>query len=152
MNVHDLNNQLKYLGDLRDHIIKLLSRLPDGPLRCSKASNRSTYSYFTRQENSGRCSLYIPKSRMDLARALYPDFTLFSLKTGREIIHEHLGMMSDPRYIESAIWRIDILEKNGLVLGESLIITYESEKTHLNLAAINMQIDRLVFGKETAFA
>ena len=72
---------------------------------------------------------------------VYPDFTFLSAKTGQEIYWEHDGRMDDPVYAQNAIRKIYAYEENGIYPGERLILTYETEKTVLNMQIV----ERLVY-------
>jgi len=41
-------------------------------------------------------------------------------------LYEHLGKMDDENYVVSNMRKFDLYEKNGYLLGESLIITHET--------------------------
>ena len=56
----------------------------------------------------------------------YPDFMVLDLKNRRTIIWEHLGKMDDPDYVERNLRKINAYLKNGYIIGETLIITFES--------------------------
>ncbi len=71
---------------------------------------------------------------------VYPDFTILSKKTGKEIYLEHFGMMDDPIYARKAVNKLLSYEENGIYVGESLIITYETEQTILS----TQQLERLI--------
>lgn len=63
---------------------------------------------------------------------VYPDFTFLSKKTRKEIYWEHEGMMDKPEYAKSAVKKIESYQRNGIHLGERLILTFETELTVLN--------------------
>ena len=63
---------------------------------------------------------------------VYPDFTVLHIRTRKEILWEHLGMMDEPDYAEKAIQKIATYEQNGFFPGENLILTYETRKNPLN--------------------
>lgn len=63
---------------------------------------------------------------------VYPDFTFLSKKTRKEIYWEHEGMMDKPEYAKSAVKKIELYQRNGIHLGERLILTFETELTVLN--------------------
>ena len=63
---------------------------------------------------------------------VYPDFTLLSRKTGREIYWEHEGMMDNPDYARKAVRKLDSYQKSGFFPGESLILTFETETNVIN--------------------
>lgn len=67
---------------------------------------------------------------------VYPDFTFLSRKTGREIYWEHEGMMDNPEYAQKAIKKIENYEKDGIYLGENLILTFETSQTVLNMEIV----------------
>ena len=59
---------------------------------------------------------------------VYPDFTLLNVRLRKEFIHEHMGMMDDPEYLEDNIGKIHAYEKNGFFPGKNLILTFETRK------------------------
>ena len=58
----------------------------------------------------------------------YPDFTILDVKNRKEILLEHLGMMDNEEYLAKALNKISTYEKNGIVLGRDLILTYETSR------------------------
>ena len=50
-----------------------------------------------------------------------------------EVVWEHDGRMVDPVYAQSAVRKIHAYEKNGIFPGERLILTFETEKTILDM-------------------
>lgn len=73
---------------------------------------------------------------------VYPDFTFLSRRTGEEIYWEHEGMMDKPDYAKKAIKKIESYQKNGIYLGERLIITFETEQTVLNSQIMEQLVQR----------
>ena len=63
---------------------------------------------------------------------VYPDFTFLSKKLGQEIYWEHEGMMDKQEYARAAVRKIESYQKNGIYLGERLILTFETEQSVLN--------------------
>lgn len=59
-------------------------------------------------------------------RFIYPDFTILDVTNRKEVYWEHRGMMDDKEYAKHAVVRIREYEKEGIYLGESLIITEET--------------------------
>ncbi len=57
---------------------------------------------------------------------VYPDFMVLDIKNRRTIIWEHLGRMDDPSYVEKNLRKINAYLKNGYIIGETLILTFES--------------------------
>ena len=71
---------------------------------------------------------------------VHPDFCVLDLKNRRTIIWEHLGKMGDPDYVERNLRRINAYLKNGYIIGETLILTFESATQPLN----TREVERLV--------
>ena len=67
---------------------------------------------------------------------IYPDFTVLNIRTRKEILWEHFGMMDDPEYVEKAVQKIMTYEQNEILQGENLILTYETRKIPLNQKTI----------------
>ena len=63
---------------------------------------------------------------------IYPDFTFLSKKTRKEIYWEHEGMMDKPEYAK----------RNGIHLGERLILTFETELTVLNSQIVEELVEK----------
>ena len=73
---------------------------------------------------------------------VYPDFTFLSRKTKQEIYWEHDGRMDDFVYAQNAVRKILAYEENGIYPGESLILTFETEKNVLNTRIIERLVHR----------
>lgn len=74
---------------------------------------------------------------------VYPDFTILSKKKGKLIYWEHDGKMDDPDYSVSAIKKIQTYEDNGIMIGDNLIITFETSKTVLNTNSLERIIQMI---------
>ena len=75
---------------------------------------------------------------------VYPDFTFLSPRTKEEIYWEHDGMMDDPNYARSAIKKLEAYEKNGIYMGERLIVTFETTESVLNTSMIENNVKRFL--------
>jgi hypothetical protein len=77
--------------------------------------------------------------RLDLKgySSVYPDFTVLNKRTGQVYYHEHLGMMENSDYLIKNLQKINAYEKNGIMQGKQLILTYESEHVNLDMNVIN---------------
>ncbi len=69
-----------------------------------------------------------------------PDFTILDIKNRRTIVWEHLGKMDDPKYAAKNIQKINGYLKKGYIIGETLILTFETERQPISTA----QIEELV--------
>lgn len=66
-------------------------------------------------------------------QVIHPDFTALNVRTRKELYFEHLGMMDDENYADSALRRILNYEKNGIFPGDRLILTHETSKTPIDM-------------------
>lgn len=75
---------------------------------------------------------------------IYPDFSFFSKKTGKELYWEHDGKMDDPSYARKAINKIAAYEENGIYLGGQLIISFETSDKVLGTKEIERLVQRFL--------
>ena len=73
-------------------------------------------------------------------RTIPPDFTALRVRDRKEIYWEHLGMMDDTEYRNSAFQRIRLFEANGIFPGDQLILTIETYRMPLNTAVVQQMI------------
>lgn len=73
-----------------------------------------------------------------------PDFTVLNVRTRVQRFHEHLGRMDDPKYIYKNIYKLRLYEKNGIFVGDQLILTYESKDRPLDMSHLERLIDRYI--------
>ena len=73
-----------------------------------------------------------PRELSDGGVRVYPDFTCLNLRTRKEVLWEHLGMMDNPEYASMAVKKISSYLKNGFVLGVNLIVSMECSDKPLN--------------------
>ncbi|WP_407456688.1 hypothetical protein [Fibrobacter sp.] len=71
---------------------------------------------------------------------LYPDFTCLDIRTRKEIIWEHFGLMGDPDYTENTVQKIAHYATSGYTLGKNLIATFESATTPLSVKQVQQYI------------
>ena len=50
--------------------------------------------------------------------------------------------MDDPKYINKNIYKLRLYEKNGIYVGDQLILTYESSDRPLDMNHLERLIDR----------
>lgn len=72
---------------------------------------------------------------------VYPDFTLLDIHNRKEYIWEHFGMMDDEQYIEKAIKKIELYQRNGYFTGDKLIITHETRQRPLDMQVVESMLD-----------
>ena len=73
---------------------------------------------------------------------IYPDFTVLNKCTGKRWLVEHLGMMDKPMYYENAMQKLSIYEKNGILLGDGLIVLHETSGSPLNIVVLKKYIEK----------
>ncbi|MBO7632010.1 MAG: hypothetical protein J6S78_06750 [Lachnospiraceae bacterium] len=73
-----------------------------------------------------------------------PDFRCLNVRKRKVIFWEHLGMMGDYEYANSALRKIDAYEENGYHVGENLIVTEEASEYSLLPKAIDRWINRML--------
>ena len=63
---------------------------------------------------------------------IHPDFTILWVKARKSLYLEHMGMMDNPDYAESAVRRINLYMQNQIYPGNRLLLTFETKKSPLN--------------------
>lgn len=84
-----------------------------------------------------------PLALKGFSKPIHPDFTLLDFRRGCEIYWEHLGMMDDHDYRDSAFAKINAYEQQNIFPGDRLIITFETAKQPLNTRTLNKILERL---------
>ncbi|MBR5597884.1 MAG: hypothetical protein IKW30_10810 [Lachnospiraceae bacterium] len=80
---------------------------------------------------------------MDGNIRVYPDFTILKMPERREVYLEHFGMMDDIDYVNTAIFKLNSYERNGICLGVDLFITYETSKKAINVKALDQMLKKI---------
>ncbi len=75
-------------------------------------------------------------------QTFYPDFTFYDATNDMEIYWEHCGMMDDPTYSDATLKKLTYYQKNGLVLGQNLIVTFESGTFPLSFELVDAYLQR----------
>lgn len=83
---------------------------------------------------------YEPELTLE-GRVKRPDFKVEDYDTGEVWYWEHCGMMTDPQYKRRWEEKKKFYEKNGIVEGKNLIVTYDDEKGGLDAAEIQKIIE-----------
>ena len=72
---------------------------------------------------------------------VYPDFTVLNVRNRKEYLWEHMGMMDDINYVQKAMRKLSLYEKNGYYPGDKLIITHETDTQPLKSKYIHALIE-----------
>ncbi len=84
--------------------------------------------------------IYEPQVVLKDGKTLYPDFALLNLRTRRTIFWEHFGLVSNGEYATKAFYKLREYEENGLVVGDNLLYSLESEAQPFNQKKIEEKI------------
>ena len=105
---------------------------------------RSKTELFIANSLYGSGVAYLYESRLNLIGlgTVHPDFLVLDIKNRRTIVWEHLGKMQDPGYVERNLRKINAYLKNGYILGETLILTFESSNVPIDTTIIEGIIGR----------
>lgn len=76
-----------------------------------------------------------------ISKPIYPDFTVMNKRTGKTFFWEHLGRMDDIEYYGNMVWRLDIYAKNGIYVGDKLLLTYETDYSPIRTELIDYIIE-----------
>lgn len=93
------------------------------------------------------CRLKVDCLGRKRCKVFYPDFTCLNVRTRREIIWEHFGLMDDPQYFLNALGKIDLYRANGVVYGDGLIFTKEFDGKSLETEYVQRLVDRFLLEK-----
>jgi hypothetical protein len=83
---------------------------------------------------------YEPKLVLN-GRVFFPDFELLHPITKKLFWWEHLGNLKDPEYVFKNLDRLDIYSKNNIILGENLILTFETSDKPLTRGMIRNRLE-----------
>ncbi|MCR5402309.1 MAG: hypothetical protein K6E91_00605 [Butyrivibrio sp.] len=85
---------------------------------------------------------YVCESEVVLkdGRKVYPDFAALNVKKNKTIYIEHLGLVSQERYATKNFYKLIDYEDVGIVLGDNLIITIETEERPLDMKVAEKKI------------
>ena len=95
-------------------------------------------------KNMGIPYRYEAPLRLGRSTVLHPDFTLLNVKERKEVYYEHFGMMDNQEYVDSALKRIEIYEKNGIFPGDRLIFSWETKSMSLNMRLVETMLKRFL--------
>lgn len=72
---------------------------------------------------------------------IHPDFTVLNKSTAKKYYIEHFGMMSEESYFYTAMNKLDLYEKNNILIGRDLLIFHETASTPLNTSTVVKYIE-----------
>ena len=71
-----------------------------------------------------------------------PDFTCLNVRTRKEFIWEHFGMMDNIAYANKNIAKINAYEQNGFYQGKNMIMTFETSQYAISSYVIKNMIEQ----------
>ena len=75
---------------------------------------------------------------------VYPDFMCLNVRKRKTIYWEHLGLLNMDAYASKNHEKLAIYEKNGILLGDALMISFETPDCPLNTAVIRKKIEAIL--------
>ena len=75
-------------------------------------------------------------------KIIHPDFSILRMSDRKILYHEHCGMLSDTKYTEDMLSRAKDYNKAGIILGDRLFYTFESETTPLDVTMLDNIIEQ----------
>ncbi|MCR4782203.1 MAG: hypothetical protein K5851_05645 [Lachnospiraceae bacterium] len=77
-------------------------------------------------------------------KKIWPDFLCLNVRTRKEIIWEHFGMMDNIGYANRNVEKINLYAKDGYCLGENFVATFETSQVQLNLKTVQRIIEEFL--------
>ena len=74
-------------------------------------------------------------------RVIHPDFTILRMSDRKILYHEHCGKMDDENYKEDMVERSNDYSEAGIIIGDRLFYTFESDKNPLDMRTFDRIID-----------
>ncbi len=89
--------------------------------------------------------LYVPYRyeyplKLKGGQTFHPDFLCLNVRSRREFIWEHFGMMDDAEYLKKALWKLQLYNDNDYFPGINLIITMESLRSPIKTCQLEQII------------
>ena len=71
-----------------------------------------------------------------------PDFTCLNIKSRKEVIWEHFGMMDEVTYVNKNIVKLAHYHQNGFYVGDNLITTFETAQNPISSRIVRAMIEQ----------
>ncbi|MCR5585346.1 MAG: hypothetical protein K6F63_07955 [Lachnospiraceae bacterium] len=78
--------------------------------------------------------------KLSTGQIIHPDFTVLNVRSRKELYWEHRGMLDDENYSRNSVNRIKQMGKEGIYLGDQLILTEETSASALGTDEIERVI------------
>jgi hypothetical protein len=83
---------------------------------------------------------YEPEFVLNTGYCKYPDFVLLNVIQRKTYYWEHMGLTDEFDYATKNFKKLLVYERNGLILGENLILTLETEDMQLDMKMVDRKI------------
>ncbi|MCR5272132.1 MAG: hypothetical protein K6E13_04015 [Lachnospiraceae bacterium] len=83
---------------------------------------------------------YEPSFEMENGRYCYPDFAVLDKKRRKTVYWEHFGLITDGEYATGALLKMNEYERSGLVIGDDILYSMESDTMPLNVKMLEKKI------------
>lgn len=80
--------------------------------------------------------VYEPALTLENGKLVIPDFKILNIKTRKEYVYEHLGMLDSASYANDNVEKIRLYEKSGYMQGENIIYSFETSMMPLDTEGI----------------
>lgn len=67
---------------------------------------------------------------------VHPDFYCLNIRTRKEFVWEHFGMMDSPEYAQNAVSKLNAYSESGYIPGVNFISTFETTSSPLNTKTV----------------
>jgi hypothetical protein len=88
---------------------------------------------------------YECKFKLHGGKAVYPDFTILKKSARKLIYHEHMGKMDDEKYRKKSLRKLEDYRRNGVYVGNNLILTFEEEGVPFNIREFERSVREILF-------
>ena len=75
---------------------------------------------------------------------VYPDFTCLNVRTRKEFVWEHFGMIDVPEYCQNMASKMELYLQNGFCMGKNFVMTTETHDRPLNSMMVEKMLEQLV--------
>lgn len=73
-------------------------------------------------------------------KIIHPDYSILRMSDRKTVYLEHCGKIGDPQYTEDMLTRIKDYNEAGIILGDRLFLTFESDKAPLDVSLLDSLI------------
>lgn len=74
-------------------------------------------------------------------KTIHPDFSILKVSTREVVYYEHCGMVDDPGYYRDMVNRVKDYNKEGIILGQNLFLSFETSDSPLDESIIDNLIN-----------